>query len=103
MPAAKQVWRRRAIVEDVLARRDEPGPAGAEPLLVPVMRDGRRVGAPDSIDSARDRLRGDLESLPAEARLLRRPVAPRPRVSPGLDELFREVTEALRGAGSGEG
>lgn len=103
LPGAKQVWRRRPIEEDVLARSDEPGPAGAEPLLIPAMRDGRRVAGPESIDSARARLQGDLNSLPAEARLLHRPVVPGVRVSPALDDLFREVSERLRRAGRGSG
>ena len=101
LPGAKQVWRRRPLDEDVLGRRDEPGPAGAEPLLVPVMRDGRRVMPPEGIDAARARLQDDLESLPAEARALRRPVVPRVRVSPGLDDLFHEVAERLGRGGAG--
>lgn len=101
LPGAKQIWRRQPIEEDLLSRRDEPGPAGAEPLLVPVMRDGRRVAAPEGIEAARARLTTDLEALPAEARALRRPTVPRVRVSTGLDELSRAVTAGLPRSGGG--
>jgi nicotinate phosphoribosyltransferase len=47
MPCAKQVWRDPSFVhDDVLARADEPGPSAShEPLLVEVMRDGKRTDA----------------------------------------------------------
>lgn len=99
LPGAKQVWRRRPIEEDVLGRRGDAGPAGAEPLLVPVMRDGRRVAAPEGIEAARSRLAGDLDALPPEARRLRQPVVPPVRLSAQLDALLREVTSALPAAG----
>ena len=63
-PGRKQVWRGQDA--DVLALRDEPGPPGAEPLLVPVMRDGVRTGAAPSIDEMRARFDADLAALPAE-------------------------------------
>src|SRR5665213_2019928 len=49
LPGAKQVWRRLPFDEDLLATRNEPGPTGFEPLLVPVMRGGCRVEPPDTI------------------------------------------------------
>ncbi len=43
-PGRKQVWRRaEGEHADVLALRDEHGPADALPLLEPVMREGRRL------------------------------------------------------------
>src|SRR5665213_4551009 len=68
LPGAKQVWRRSRIDEDILTTRQETGPAGFEPLLVPVMRGGRRVGPPDTIEAARQQLVRDLDRLPGAAR-----------------------------------
>jgi nicotinate phosphoribosyltransferase len=97
LPGAKQVWRRSPIVEDILGLRDEPCPSGYEPLLVPVMRGGTRVGQPDSIAAARERCARDLDALPPAARRLRLPIAPTVRVSDALDSLTREVAEAHEG------
>jgi nicotinate phosphoribosyltransferase len=44
-PGAKQVFRADDFSHDVLALADEPPPAGARPLLEPVMVGGRRVDA----------------------------------------------------------
>jgi nicotinate phosphoribosyltransferase len=96
LPGPKQVWRRLPIDEDLLASRDEPAPAGREPLLVPVMRGGERLGSPDTLDTARARLARDLEGLPASARDLHEPVAPRVRVSPRLTALTDSVRRDLR-------
>ena len=96
LPGAKQVWRQSRIEEDLLAQREEPGPDGWEPLLVPVMRAGKRLAPPDGIEPARARLTRDLAGLPAEAMALREPVPPRVRVSARLDALAREVTAGLR-------
>ena len=76
LPGAKQVWRRFPIESDVLASREEPGPTGAEALLVPVMRSGRRLGPPDTIEAARRRLDRDLAGLPHGARDLHDPRPP---------------------------
>lgn len=94
LPGAKQVWRTPRIVEDILATRDEPGPAGHEPLLVPVMRNGERTGRPGTLDEARACLARDLEALPGRALDLREPVPPPVRVSRRLDELTDRVSAA---------
>jgi nicotinate phosphoribosyltransferase len=96
LPGAKQVWRRFPIVEDVLATRAEPGPVGFEPLLVPVMRGGRRVEPPDTIEAARQRLDRDLDGLPSAARDLHVPVAPEAAVSALLQSLTDNVTATMR-------
>jgi nicotinate phosphoribosyltransferase len=57
-------------VAGVIGLRDEPLPAGAEPLLQPVMRAGRRMGPPESLDAARQRFEADLDALPARSRQL---------------------------------
>lgn len=89
LPGAKQVWRRFDAASDVLATRDEPPPEGAEPLLVPVMRRGRRLAGPDTLADARRRLAADLAWLPPAALRLRAPVAPAVVVSPSLARLAR--------------
>jgi nicotinate phosphoribosyltransferase len=91
LPGAKQVWRRTPIDRDLLATRDEPGPAGAEPLLQVVMVGGRRVTPTPSLDEARQRLAGDLDRLPAAARRLRDPVPPAVELSPRLTALRAEA------------
>ena len=99
LPGRKQVWRRSPLEEDVLALREEAGPPGGEPLLVPVVRDGERLGPPGGLGRARRRLEDDLQALPPEAFDLRKPVPPRVRVSDALLALTREVSARV---GSGE-
>ncbi len=96
LPGAKQVWRGPGIDDDLLTLRDEPAPPGREPLLEPVMQAGARVGGPDSISDARDRLTADLEALPPDARALEDPTPPALRVSPALQSLADEVTAQVR-------
>ena len=69
LPGAKQVFRCSGF-RDVIGLRDEPRPAGAEPLLQPVMRAGQRVGPPESLDAAQQRFEADLDALPARSRRL---------------------------------
>jgi nicotinate phosphoribosyltransferase len=72
LPAAKQVWRRRVgdrFAGDVIALADEPGAAGATPLLEPVMRDGVRL-ARDTPAAARERAAEGRRALPDAQRLL---------------------------------
>lgn len=95
LPGAKQVWRSHPIGSDLLTTRDEPGPAGAEPLLVPVLRAGKRICEPDTIAAARERLARDLDDLPLSARDLRHPTAPSVVVSDHLARLTENTRRAL--------
>ncbi|CAN5215510.1 nicotinate phosphoribosyltransferase [soil metagenome] len=89
-PGPKQVWRR-AGAPDVVARADEPGPEGAEPLLRDVVRSGVRVRPVSSVAGARSRLEADLAWLPPEARDITSPHAPRAVPSDALSTLAAEV------------
>ncbi len=99
LPGRKQVhrqWRDGAMVGDTIATEAEPAPG--EPLLQPVMRDGRRLRPADPLDELHRRARAQREGLPAE---LRRPEAPRMpypvAISDGLKRLTEQLTAAHRG------
>jgi len=100
LPGRKQVWRSGSIADDVLSTRDEPGPNGAEAMLVPVMRNGRRAGGSDSIGQARARLRSDLDALPSETRQLVGPAPLEAIVSSRLVELADSVSAEIRSRGA---
>ncbi len=93
-PGAKQVYR--GPDGDVLALRDEAPPPGHQPLLVPVMRQGQRVSAPEPLTAAVQRCRADLAWLPLTARALRDPVPVPVRISEQLKILQDQVTRDLR-------
>ena len=95
LPGAKQVWRRLPIREELLATRNEPGPAGMEPLLVPVMRGGVREGPPDTVAAARQRLERDLDGLYPSACDLHAPTCPPVVLSERLQALRDQVTAGL--------
>ena len=102
LPGRKQVFR--GPGGDVIGLRDEDPPRGAEPLLVPVMRGGRRTEPPGTIAEARARVEADLERLPEEARRIRDPEAPEPAISERLARLATEArADALRRAGVASG
>lgn len=68
-PGRKQVWRRferGTAAGDVVGLQGEPDPQGARPLLVPVMRDGRRIATLPDLAQARERCRADVSSLPPD-------------------------------------
>jgi nicotinate phosphoribosyltransferase len=71
----KQVVRTRRgdgrFAGDVLGLADEPVPAGAEPLLQPVMAAGEPLRPHPSLDEVRAHCAAQLESLPEELRRLR--------------------------------
>jgi nicotinate phosphoribosyltransferase len=84
------------MVEDMIATREEEPPGGnwSGPLLVPVMKEGRRVGTLPSLDSARAACQEHLEALPPELKRLRSPAAYPVRQSAALELRQREATAA---------
>jgi nicotinate phosphoribosyltransferase len=67
-PGAKQVWRsyddNGRMTGDRLGLADEEGPDGAEPLVRPVLEDGKRVGQMPTLEDARERASAQLAALP---------------------------------------
>ena len=97
-PGRKQVFR--GSNGDVIGLRDEDVPDDHEPLLVPVMQGGERIGPHRTLETARSLFRSDLERLPEAARRIEDPVAPLARISKRLDDLYEKArAEALKRAG----
>jgi nicotinate phosphoribosyltransferase len=94
LPGPKQVFR--GPEGDVVALRDEPAPRGMQPLLEVAMRNGRRVGPPDSLEAARARFEADLARLPDRALDLDHPSSPPVRISGRLQALAARVEAEIR-------
>ncbi len=94
LPGSKQVYRRPGH-PDIIALREEDAPAGAEPLLRTLMRDGRRSSPPDTLPAARVRLTADLAALPSETLRLRAPQPGRAMISERLSGLAERLREQL--------
>ena len=94
-PGRKQVWR--GPSEDVISLRDEaaPGPHH-EPLLEPVMRDGRRLAPVPTIEEMHARFERDLAALPVKAARLTHPEHVVAHRSEALASLTTETAEAIR-------
>ncbi len=95
-PGRKQVFRTidsGVMVGDVIALADEQLPG--QPLLVPVMRGGKRLPAGNAtLEQARETARRQIEALPPELRALPRAAAPyRVDISPAL----RRAAESIAG------
>lgn len=92
LPGAKQVFRRSGpggrFEGDVLALASERAPDGAEPLLAPLLRNGRPAGPAEPFERARERVRRQLASLPDA---LRAPGAP-----PGYPVVTSEALDSLK-------
>jgi nicotinate phosphoribosyltransferase len=66
-----------------------------EPLLIPVMREGRRLGAPEPLDRIRARAAAGLERLPRRLAALETASEPyRVDIAPALRRLAEEVDRA---------
>jgi nicotinate phosphoribosyltransferase len=101
-PGRKQVYRESdaagRFLRDRLALESEPG-GGAQALLVPAMKDGRRMGVRESLEAIRARAAAQLASLPDMLRSLEPAEASYPvEVSAALRELARAVDAAGDGA-----
>lgn len=97
LPGVKQVWRRSeasgAFDGDVIGLVDERLPGN--PLLVPVMREGRRLDAGrEDLAVMRRRAAGELAALPRPLRRLE-PADPRYRVE--VSETLRQERDAVAG------
>jgi nicotinate phosphoribosyltransferase len=93
LPGAKQIWRAMGR-PDVLSRREETGPTGADPLLRPAMRGGHRVRAHQEISDAKAALDEDLSWLPDDAKRIRAPEPAGPLISDDLRALARTTDAA---------
>jgi nicotinate phosphoribosyltransferase len=93
-PGPKQVWRLPGGAGDVVALRDEPGPQGAEPLLIQVMAGGRRSSR-EGLREATERFARELEALPPGLRRLD-PEDYEVTESDGLASLEAEVRATIR-------
>jgi nicotinate phosphoribosyltransferase len=100
-PGAKQIWRSGGDEGDVLGLRTEQPPAyGWEPLLRPVMRNGRRVDPAQPLRTMRHRFQEELLRLPTKAKRLSHPEHVTVRHSSALEELTsRTQMDALARAG----
>jgi nicotinate phosphoribosyltransferase len=99
LPGRKQVFRNAGdggeLRGDVLALEDEQIGDG-QPMLQPVMRDGRRVAAAEPLAALRDRCRASLAALPPGLRALEPEPTPYDvRTSAALDALVRQLHEDL--------
>ena len=93
-PGRKQVYRQRdvrgAFLHDLVTAEADAQPG--EPLLVPVMKNGRRLSAPEGLDRARERAAGQYAGLPQQLRLLEPADPPyRVEISAALRRLADEV------------
>lgn len=101
LPCAKQVFRLEEnglAAGDVVARFDETLPGN--PLLTPVMRDGRRLSAPEPLERIRARAREEIGRLPAALRQLSPAEPPYPvQASDALLAERDQLLERIRQAG----
>jgi nicotinate phosphoribosyltransferase len=98
-PGRKQVFRyanrRGEFEEDKIALEGEPANGGA-PLLVPVMREGRRTAPPEPISALHDRCVAELAHLPERYRRIDRKAEYRVRYSKQLEKLLDKIRKRVR-------
>jgi nicotinate phosphoribosyltransferase len=100
-PGRKQVWRRLGadgrMIGDTISLADDR--QEGEPLLAPAMRDGRRVGPPQTLAQGRERIARELKRLPEALRGLAQaepyPVA----IADALKRLAADVDRRVASAG----
>ena len=97
-PGRKQVFRQYGsdghMSGDTLAlERDAPS---GEPLIVPVMRGGKRLGSPSTLAQIRERAARDLARLPEPLRRLQPDIAYPVKVADSLVALAKEADERTK-------
>ena len=100
LPGAKQVFRLRdsdsRFSHDVIGLQDE-GLPGGEPLLQPVMADGRRTSPDPTLEQIRQRFVQDFQGLEDRFKRLSNPPQYPVGVSPRLEQLTTQVQEQILG------
>lgn len=95
LPGRKQIERHRDGLG--MLRRDEvvleSDPVRGERLLVPVMRNGRRIGVLPTLSDARERARSELAALPACLRSVDRAGQYDVAISPSIKSLAEAVAQ----------
>jgi nicotinate phosphoribosyltransferase len=96
-PGRKQVFRHYdgadRLEHDVVSVEGDDRPG--EPLLVPVMRNGRRLHAPEGLQAIRERAAGQLAKLPEWLRMLESAASPyRVEIASALRKLAAQVDRA---------
>jgi nicotinate phosphoribosyltransferase len=107
-PGRKQVWRRYdaagRMAGDTLSLETSPPPADAgrrgDPLLQLVMRNGRRVAPPSSLDDIRRHAKLELERLPEPLRRLEPGMVYPVEVGRELADLTAEIDRRMLARGS---
>ena len=98
-PGRKQVFRhsnsRGEFQSDHIAIEDEPH-NGGDPLLVQVMRHGKRVAAKEPLSAMRERCIANLARLPKRYRALDRPAKYPVRYSQRLKAMLEQVRRRVR-------
>lgn len=94
LPGAKQVYRGPA--GDVVGLRSESPPPGCEPLLIPVMRQGSRLGPAEPIAEATQRCAASLARLRPGSLELRAPEQVTVKISAQLELLQHRLEDQLR-------
>lgn len=98
-PGRKQVFRHSNSAGefrfDRVALEDEPAQS-SEPLLIQVMRDGKRVAPLDSIEAARERCRAGLARLPKACRQISQSAVYPVRYSKTLKTMLADFRERVR-------
>ncbi|WP_104987368.1 nicotinate phosphoribosyltransferase [Sorangium cellulosum] len=100
LPGAHQVHRFRdpsgKLARDVIALESEPIPAGAEPLLAPVVKRGVRLAPPEGLGAVRARVREQLGALPDALRQIDDAPQPGAPVAVDVSPALGALVEAVR-------
>jgi nicotinate phosphoribosyltransferase len=100
-PGRKQVWRRFGadgrMAGDTISLADDR--QEGEPLLVPAMHEGRRIGAAQTLAQGRERVARELARLPELLRGLAQAEPYSVAVADALKRLAAEVDRRVAGAG----